>query len=275
MADVALDHPDLGGDMRCRRRHRASQARLDRLNHANGGRVGRGRVNTRLHRARGHDGDGPSKVVKQHHGAGHHHHHVGNRQIVVGHVGQVLHRAHQVVAEEAHGTAPERHLVGRRGNRRVEHHGLHCAKWIGWVELGLGAVVPTHDQTPALGADNGLGIDAEHRVPANALPLLSRLEQEARTTVTQLQHGAHRRLAVGEIRVNHLHLKVLRGERPYLVQRRGHRDARPGGARGYVDAKGGHPCSRLRDASSSATSAKRTSSDCHSTTRWYSRSALS
>ena len=261
--------------MRRRVGHRTLQARLDGADARPRGLVRGSDIHSLLHRARHDDGRGPAQVVEQHDRPGEHHHHVRDAQIVLRHVGQVLHRPHQVVAEEPHRAAPEREGILRWRHRDTVHQRLDRTERIARVQVLHAAVVAVQRDPAALGADHALRLDADHRVAAQALPLLGALQQEARTPVAQLQHGADGRLAVVQVGMRHRHLPVLARPRAHALERRRYRHVVPGRRPGHVDAEGGHPSPRLRDASSSATSARRISMDCHRTTRWYRRSALS
>ena len=256
-------------------RHRTLQARLDGADARPRGLIGGSGIHSLLHLARHDDRGGPAQVVEQHHRPGEHHHHVRDAQVIVGHVGQVLHRADQVVAEEPHRAAPERQRILRWRHRDVVHQRLDGPKRVIGVQVLRAAVMTLQGDPAALGPHDTLRLDADHRVAAQALPLLGALQQEARTPVAQLQHGADGRFAVVQVGMGHRHLPVLARPRAHALERGRYRHVVPGRRPGHVDAEGGHPSPRLRDASSSATSARRMSMDCHSTTRWYSRSALS
>ena len=122
-----------------------------------------------------------------------------------------------------------------------------------------------------LATDDRLGADADHRVTTQALALFGGLEQKARAVIAKLQKRTDGGFAVSDERVDQRHLQVIALHRRNLVTRRG--DRKPGAiARGQIQAKRTHA---RRESSSAATSSMPTPVACHSTVRWYSRSALS
>ena len=149
----------------------------------------------------------PPHVIEHDHRTGDEGHQVGDAEVVGGGAGQALDRPHEVVAEEAHGPAPERQGLGRRRHVDPVDGVLDGPEGVGRVEAADLAVLPGLDQLAARPPDHRLRAHADHRVAPQA-PLLHGLEQERRPAVAQLQEGADRRLAVGDVGVDQGHLAV-------------------------------------------------------------------
>ena len=210
-------------------------------------------------------------MVKLHDRAGDHHRDVGDAAVVGRHVGQPLHPAHEVVPEEAHGATVERQLDRRRRHARRRDDVLDRAERIAGIERLDLTRIGQHGKRVGHPADHRLRADADHRVATQALALFGRLEQKARAIVAKLQKRADGGFAVGDERVDQRHLQVCALHRRDLLTCR--RDRKPGAvARGYIQAQRTHA---RRESSSAATSSMPTPVACHSTVRWYSRSALS
>jgi hypothetical protein len=175
------------------RGHRAGVARLD---------VALGE-HVREHR------DGVGEVVEGEQHIRDHQREVGDAEVVgVRLANGRLGRAHQVVAEQAHGAPRERRqALHRRQPVLLEllRDGL----------VGIVGIARVH-------ADHRARLHAEERPAPEALPLLGRLQQERRSLAAQLEVGRDRGLRVGDEGVAQRHERVLAGQLAHLVERRAH-----------------------------------------------------
>ena len=160
-------------------------------------------------------------VVERGQRADHAHGRVGESAIVMGHVGQSLDLANDVVAEIAHHPALQRRQVGDdRGSIDVQQ----------LVERGEHAAVERHRRRNlAEGRDQAVAeLQRRHRiapdeaVAAPAFAVLDRFEQEPRAGADQLGVGGDRGLEVGEHLGPHRHHRVLGCQGAELVAARMH-----------------------------------------------------
>ncbi len=166
----------------------------------------------------------------------------------------MLDRAHQVVAEEADRPAGEGQRRGRRGHPHRVHDVLDGAERVAGVQRAPRPVGGGQHQLAARAPDDGLRAHADHRVAPQA-PVLDRLQQEGRTAVAQLEEGADRRLAVGDVAVHEA--APDRGGPPSRAPRpgTGATSSAAAAAAGRLQAQPGHAGLR-REASSAATSSR-------------------
>ncbi len=146
-----------------------------------------------------------------------------------GRVGQMLHVAHAVVAEVAHGAAHEGRqiLEGRHPvpGQVPGHEGEGVAAVRGQVVVGVDAAAPDGDGVA--GQPDALpGLDAQEGVAAEAQTLLGALQQEAAGRLPQLEEGRDRGLGVVQEAVRDRDDVIAGAEPPRLFERgRGGDDA--------------------------------------------------
>ena len=219
----------LGDRGAARDRHGAAQALAHLGDRRGGALVGGVDPAVLLGEGAGEDRQLVPQVVEDDHRVGHHQRHVGKPERVGVGLAERLHRAHQVVAEEADGAAGERRQALDRGRPELGQAGGDGAVGVGRrlaaARPGAGggllpaplrerAVAPAQ-QRPRSQADEGVAAD---------LALLGRLQQEAgrprRLAGAQLEEGGDRRLAVVDEAGAHRHHVALPGQLPRLLQAR-------------------------------------------------------
>ena len=187
------------------RRDGGAQPGLDLGQASDRRRVGRVQVGLLVAEDVGEQGDGVAQVVEHHDDVGEQEGHVGQAQVVGRRVGQVLHVAHAVVAEVAHGAAHE----GRQplaaaapgsGSRCSAMKAKGSPPCVGQVLVGVDAAAP--DGHGGAGQADALpGLDAQEGVAPEPQALLGALQQEAAGRLAQLEKGRDRGLGVVEERV--------------------------------------------------------------------------
>ena len=176
----------------------------------------------------GHDdvvdqGDPLPEVVVGGQLADHREHGVGVAGVVAGDVGQVLHLAHDVVAEVADDAAVEGRQVGQRRRAVVRQQGLDGGQHAA-IEGNAGGKPAVHLEATVPGDDRGRRPSADERPPAPPVAVLDRLQQEAGPVLPyRAGEGGHRRGQVGQDLPPHRHDPVGAGQRPEVVPTGGHR----------------------------------------------------
>ena len=180
-----------------------------------GRRRGVGLVHGAVHEHVGQDRGLVAQVVEGHHHVADHQRHVRHVQRVgVGLPHRRLGEAHQVVAEQAHGTAGERRqALQRRGAvaLQLQRHDR--------VRVGERARLAAHGQHAVVDPDGGPRAVAQERPATEAGALLRRLQQERGAPAAQLEVGRHRRLGIGDERVPDRDERVLAGQPAGLLER--------------------------------------------------------
>ena len=160
-------------------------------------------------------------VVERSQRTDHAHRRVGQLTVVVGHVGQPLDLAHDVVAEVAHHAALQRRQVGddRRAvdPQQLVEGGEHSS-----IERHRRRHVAERRDQPVAQLQRRHRVAADEAVAAPAFAVLDGFEQEPRAVADQLGVGRHRRLQIGEHLGPHRHHGVLGGQGAELVAARPH-----------------------------------------------------
>ncbi len=170
--------------------------------HLRGGRVV-APAQLRIVRAPGlHRGDGarpPEQVVHRHHHAGEHEHGVRQPQPLRRRVGEPLHVADDVVAEEAHRPAPEARQPRHLGGGVPRHQPAEVGERVGGALPGG----PPFPRRPAVDAvshqpPRPARLRPQEGVARPALPARHRLQQEAEGRARELVVRGHRGVRVEE-----------------------------------------------------------------------------
>ena len=146
-------------------------------------------------------------VVEGEHELADHQRHVGEPERVRVRLPELLHRAHEVVAEEPHGPAGERRELPERGE-------VEAVDQLGGGRVGIAVVA----QRPA---QRRVGAKAQERIAAQP-SLLGRFEQMGGAIEggTELEEGGHRRLAVIDEPVAHRDYVLALRQLPCALERR-------------------------------------------------------